>query len=180
MALLCSSEGPARGGHRRRRVNERNLRCCVLWAHAPTRRSAHRAVAVHRGPVVTSGAANALLPAAITDNARMTSTRDAWLSSFEEARSTCDDVFLLLAERDDALREGATSAISRLSATARRKWSALKAKLDALAADVASGGVCAPARAALELPRRKGCRRRTRSRCSARAGASASRSVDAT
>lgn len=73
---------------------------------------------------------------------------DPWLAAFEEAKSNADEVLLLLSERDEAMTQaqgGQDSAVMRLTAASRRKWSALGSRISQLEKAVADGaGLCAP------------------------------------
>lgn len=68
---------------------------------------------------------------------------DPWLAAFEEAKSTADEVFHLLTERDEAMTQGSQEGVvMRLTAAARRKWSALGSRIEQLEKALTYGGQC--------------------------------------
>lgn len=74
---------------------------------------------------------------------------DPWLAAFEEAKLNADEVMLLLSERDEAMAQGGQeNVVMRLTAAARRKWSALGSRLEQLEKALPDGGQCVASRPA--------------------------------
>lgn len=91
--------------------------------------------------------------------AGMARSSDPWLAAFEEAKCTADEVLLLLSERDEAMTQGnQEGATMRLTAAARRKWSALGSRIEQLEKALPNGGQCVPADEAMNpLQASSGC-----------------------